>query len=223
MPIIETCKLTKKYRMGNIEINALKDVSFSINNGEFVAVTGPSGSGKSTLLNMIGLLDSPTSGKIMIDGIDAANLDFREKTRIRLKKVGFIFQFFNLLNNLTAVENVMIPYWMAGNSKLESKMRAKELLDSVGLKERINHLPKELSGGEQQRVAIARALVNNPSVILADEPTGNLDSKTTEEIISLFEELNRGGQTIIMVTHENELRERMSREIRLVDGKIKLP
>jgi len=218
--IIDLRGVHRHFRSGKETIRAIDDVDLSVQRKEFMAITGASGSGKTTLLNLMGLLDSPTSGTILIKGMDANTLNQREKSGIRLREIGFIFQFFNLQNNLTALENVMIPCWLAGKTRKESERRAAELLEKVGIGNRATHLPSELSGGQQQRVAIARAMVNSPSVILADEPTGNLDSQTTSEIIRLFEELNEEGQAIVMVTHERDLTERSHRTIKLTDGKI---
>ncbi len=218
--IIELKNVKRYFTSGKETVRAIDNVDFTVNCGEFITVTGPSGSGKSTLLNLIGLLDSPTGGEIRIQGDDIQKLTQREKSAIRMREIGFIFQFFNLQKNLTALENVMIPFWFNEHTRKESEERASELLQKVGLQHRVDHLPSELSGGQQQRVAIARALVNSPSVILADEPTGNLDSQTTKEIITLFEDLNRSGETIILVTHEKNLTECAGRSIELVDGRI---
>ncbi len=208
--------LKKVYYMGKIEVNALRGIDLGINKGEFVALMGPSGSGKSTLLNMTGLLDTPTSGKIVIDGIDVSSLNENERADFRLKKMGFVFQFFSLLMELNSLENVALPMIM-DNRKYE---HAASLLELVGIGDRANHFPSELSGGQQQRVAIARALANEPSIILADEPTANLDTESSNQIVDLFRELNNKGQTIIMVTHEPELGEKADRIIRIKDGKV---
>lgn len=218
--IIELQNVKRYFTTGKEIVRAIDDIDFQVSAGEFIAVTGASGSGKSTLLNLMGLLDSPTHGEVVINGKRGGKLSQKEKSIIRMKEIGFVFQFFNLQKNLTALENVMIPYWFAEHSRKESEKRAMELLRDVGLGHRINHLPFELSGGQQQRVAIARALVNSPSLILADEPTGNLDSQTTDEIIHLFEELNKRGQTIILVTHEKELTDFADRTIVLMDGRL---
>jgi len=219
-PVFELKDVKRYYPSGEVTVKAVDGISLEIHTGEFAAITGASGSGKTTLLNLMGLLDTPSSGRLLIVGRDASVLTRKEKSRFRLMKIGFIFQFFNLQKNLTALENVMLPNWMAGQTRKEAERRAEELLTRVGLEERMDHLPSELSGGQQQRVAIARALVNSPTVILADEPTGNLDSASTGEVIELFEELNREGQTIVLVTHEREISERTFRTIELRDGRI---
>lgn len=208
--------LKKVYYMGKIEVNALRGINLGINKGEFVVLMGPSGSGKSTLLNMAGLLDTPTSGRIVIDGIDVSSLNENERADFRLKKMGFVFQFFSLLMELNSLDNVALPMIM-DNRKYE---RASSLLELVGIGDRANHFPSELSGGQQQRVAIARALANEPSIILADEPTANLDTESSNQIVDLFRKLNNKGQTIIMVTHEPELGEKADRIIRIKDGKV---
>lgn len=220
MGLVETIELEKHYILGSVKIKALNGISISIKEGDFVAIMGASGSGKSTLLNMIGLLSAPTKGKVLLDDVDTSKISKREKADLRLKKIGFIFQFFNLQTNLTALENVMIPYWTNNHTKQESEKRAKQLLKLVGLSKRENHLPSELSGGESQRVAIARALVNSPKILLADEPTGNLDSRTTKDIMELFKELNKEGQTILIVTHEKDIGKIANKRIFLVDGKV---
>jgi len=202
--------------MGKIEVCALRGVDINIEEGEFVAIMGPSGSGKSTLLNMIGLLDSPTSGKIMIDNVDVSSLTENEMADFRLKKLGFIFQFFSLLMELNALENVAIPLIMDERSH----EKAAKLLETVGIGDRASHFPNELSGGQQQRVAIARALANDPAILLADEPTANLDTESANQIVQLFRELNDNGQTIVMVTHEPELGEKADRIIRIKDGRV---
>ncbi len=208
--------IKKIYYMGKIEVPALRGVDINIESGEFVALMGPSGSGKSTLLNMMGLLDTPTSGKIVIDGVDVSSLNDNERADFRLKKLGFVFQFFSLLMELNALENVALPMIM-DDRKYD---RAAALLELVGVGDRITHTPNELSGGQQQRVAIARALANEPAILLADEPTANLDTESSHQIIDLFRELNGRGQTIIMVTHEPELGEKTDRIIRIKDGKV---
>ncbi len=216
--LIQTKNLTKIYKLGEVEVPALKDVDLEVKNGEFISIMGPSGSGKSTLLNLLGCLDTPTSGKYLFDGVEInpqVNL-----AKIRSEKIGFVFQTFNLLPRLTAVENIEVPMIYRGASVAERKARALNLLGSVGLGERAKHRPTELSGGERQRVAIARALANNPSLILADEPTGNLDSKSGQEILKLLTELNRQGTTLIMVTHESYIAEKASRIVKIFDGRI---
>jgi putative ABC transport system ATP-binding protein len=217
--IIETRDLSKTYLMGKVEVPALIGVNIAIEKGEFIAIMGSSGSGKSTLLNMIGMLDTPTSGKVIIEGVDVSEMDENQRADFRLKKLGFIFQFFNLFMELTAIENVAFPMQIA--RRKDSRERAIKLLDQVGLSDRANHKPAELSGGQQQRVAVARALVNEPALLLADEPTANLDTKSSEQVISLLKELNKSGQTIVMVTHEPELGKRADRIIWLRDGMIK--
>lgn len=216
MILLELEGVKKIYYMGNIEVPALRGVDLNIDRGEFVAIMGPSGSGKSTMLNMLGLLDSPTSGKIVIDGVDVSSLDENGRADFRLRKLGFVFQFFSLLMELKAVENVALPMIM-DEKKFD---RASVLLDLVGMGDRLEHYPSELSGGQQQRVAIARALANEPAILLADEPTANLDTESSNQIVGLFRELNDKGQTIIMVTHEPDIGAKADRIIRLKDGQI---
>ncbi|HID71484.1 MAG TPA: ABC transporter ATP-binding protein [Thermoplasmata archaeon] len=219
-PVVKTAQLSKHYTQGNAVVKALDEVSLTVYKGEWVAVTGASGSGKSTLLNMIGLLDTPTSGEVFLNGISTSSLSQKEKTNIRLRKIGFVFQFFNLQTNLTALENVMLPAWLATNDRKKSMEKATSYLERVGLEKRMDHLPSQLSGGQQQKVAIARALVNNPEIILADEPTGNLDSTSTNEILEMFKEVNAMGHTLIMVTHERDIASMADRIITLHDGRI---
>ncbi len=218
--IIRLEKISKHYHVGSEIVKALQEVNLSINKNEFVAMMGPSGSGKSTLMNMLGCLDTPTSGHYHLNGMDVSKMSDNELAEVRNKEIGFVFQTFNLLPRSTALENVMLPLIYAGISKHERIRRAEEALASVQLADRINHKPNELSGGQRQRVAVARALVNKPSLILADEPTGNLDSKTSVEIISLLEEIHRMGNTIVLVTHEEDIAEHAHRIVRLRDGKI---
>lgn len=219
MKIVRTTNLKKVYRLGKVEVNALNGVDASIEEGEFVAIMGPSGSGKSTFLNMVGMLDVPTSGEIHLNGTEITKMDENTRTQYRLRNIGFVFQFFNLFMELTAVENVMFPMMLSGHPF--HRERAKELLEIVGLGKRVNHLPSELSGGEQQRVTIARALANKPKLLLTDEPTANLDTKTTREIMELFKKLNREQhQTMVMVTHDPELGAMADRIIRFRDGKV---
>ena len=220
-PAIKVIGLKKIYRVGPVRVPALRGVSFSIDKGEFVSIVGPSGCGKSTLLNMIGALDKPTQGKIIVDGIDITKLGERKLARFRNLKVGFIFQAYNLINRTTVLKNVELPAIVKGISSRIRRLKALKLLKLVGLEEKANRKPIEMSGGEQQRVAIARALMNDPTIVLADEPTGNLDSKTGEEIVSLLGKINKeNGATIIMVTHNLELANRTNRMIRLRDGQV---
>lgn len=221
MNIIETKSLKKTYLMGKVGVPALKGVDISIKKGEFVSIMGPSGSGKTTLLEIIGMLMNPSSGEICIDSACVSKMNENEMADFRLKNIGFVFQFFNLFMELTAIENVMLPAMMAGNSKEKYRRKAIELLKLVELEERTNHKPSELSGGEQQRVAIARALINNPKILLADEPTGNLDTKTSEKIIQVLRKLNEEqNQTIVVVTHEEYIGKKADRIIWLKDGLI---
>jgi len=216
--MIELENITKVYRMGKVEVPALRGITLNIERGEMLAIIGASGSGKSTLMHIIGCLDKPTLGSYLFEGADVNQLNDNRLAEIRSKKLGFVFQEYNLLSRASAVANVELPL-VYGDGRNRRK-RALEALERVGLAERANHKPTELSGGEQQRVAIARALVNNPAVILADEPTGNLDSAVTAEIISIFCQLNRDGITVIMVTHEMDIAEQTKRIIRLYDGKV---
>lgn len=218
--IIKTFEIVKKYVMGSEELYALNGVSISIKKNEYVAIMGPSGSGKSTLMNIIGCLDTPTSGIYELAGQNVSKLDDSELASVRNKEIGFVFQTFNLLPRSNALHNVELPLIYAGVTRTERIERAKEALNKVGLSDRMMHKPNELSGGQRQRVAIARALVNNPSIILADEPTGNLDSKTGNEIMELFDSLHEQGNTIILVTHEDFIAEHAKRIIRLRDGRV---
>lgn len=218
--IVRVENLTKVYQMGKVPVRALDQVDLEVEEGGFVSIIGPSGAGKSTMLNMLGLLDNPTDGEIFIKGKKTSTLTQTEKAGVRLTNLGFVFQFFNLFPELTALENAMLPLMMAGHPGRECRRRAEELLQKVGLGDRLHHKPAELSGGQQQRVAIARALVNGPELLLADEPTGNLDSKTAEQVLELFNDLHREGQTIILVTHEETLARKTKRIIRLVDGRV---
>lgn len=218
--LISMSNIWKTYQMGVEELHALKDVSFKVNKGEYLAIIGPSGSGKSTLMNLIGCLDSPTSGQYWINGQLVSDMTDDELARIRNKEIGFVFQTFNLLSRATALHNVELPLIYAGMRAGERHEKAIESLESVELGDRVTHKPNELSGGQRQRVAIARALVNHPSILLADEPTGALDSKTSAEIMLLFEKLHAEGNTIIIVTHEHEVAERAHRIITIRDGRI---
>ena len=219
-PIIEIEKLVRNFRLGKQEIKVLKAISFSIQKNEYVALMGPSGSGKSTLMNLLGCLDTPTSGKYILNNQDVSQLSDDELAQIRNKEIGFVFQTFNLLPRATALDNVALPLIYAGMSKTKREDRAMEVLTEVGLSDRVTHKPNELSGGQRQRVAVARALVNSPSIILADEPTGNLDSKTSLEIMGLLDIIHKAGNTIILVTHEEEIAQHAHRIIRLRDGNI---
>ncbi|MFA5183480.1 MAG: ABC transporter ATP-binding protein [Syntrophales bacterium] len=218
--VVTINNVTKTYLMGKVEVRALQGISLLVTKGEFLSIMGPSGCGKSTMMHIIGCLDRPTSGHVLLDDVDIDELDDNSLAEIRNKKVGFVFQTFNLLPKLNAVENVELPLIYAGLKPDERRERALELLELVGLKERAFHRPSEMSGGQSQRVAIARALANNPSIIMADEPTGNLDSKSGEEIIHLFKELNKKGITLIMVTHDQDIANFSKRIIRLKDGLV---
>ena len=220
MSVIEVKDITKHYLLGTQTVQALRGVSFGIDKGEFIAIMGPSGSGKSTLMNIIGCLDSPTGGTYHLNNQEVSKLDGDELAGIRNKEIGFVFQNFHLLARNSALDNVMLPLKYAGVEKSDQIIRAKEVLSQVGLSSRIDHQPSELSGGQQQRVAIARALVNNPSIIFADEPTGNLDSQTGHDVMELFHNLNNQGQTIILITHENEVAAEAQRTIFIKDGLI---
>jgi len=220
MALIETRDLWKTYRMGSEEIHALQGVSMQIERGEYVAIMGPSGSGKSTLMNLIGCLDTPTRGSYLLNGQQVRELEDDELARIRNEEIGFVFQTFNLLPRATALHNVELPLVYAGVSGPDRRARALDALARVELSDRVTHKPNELSGGQRQRVAVARALVNNPSILLADEPTGNLDSKTGLEILTLFERLHATGNTIILITHEADVAEYAHRAIHLRDGQI---
>ncbi|MEM7819242.1 MAG: ABC transporter ATP-binding protein [Candidatus Aenigmatarchaeota archaeon] len=219
MNIVELKNVHKTYMLDEVELNVLNGIDLKVKKGEFMSIVGPSGSGKSTLLHIIGALDRPTKGHVFIGGKDTSKMDDNELAWIRGRRIGFVFQTFNLISRLTALENVILPMWFAdfdGNRK----DRAIELLKEVGLEKRINHLPTQLSGGERQRVAIARALVNNPDIIVADEPTGNLDSKTGKEIINIFKKIHNDGATLILVTHDLDIAKVAEREIHIKDGVI---
>jgi putative ABC transport system ATP-binding protein len=219
-PVVETLDLKKTYLLGKVPVNALKGVNLKVEKGDFIAILGPSGSGKSTLLNMIGALDKPTEGKVFIDGLDVSTLNDNQLADLR-RRIGFVFQFFNLIPRLDAKANVELPMAIPGVSKAERRKHTAELLEIVGLQERMDHKPAELSGGERQRVAIARALANKPKFLLMDEPTGNIDSKTAKEIIGLVKRLNEDdGVTIIMVTHDQQLAMQANRILKMLDGSI---
>jgi putative ABC transport system ATP-binding protein len=218
--IIELSKIVKNYKVGTHIVRALRSVSLDIKRNEYVAIMGPSGSGKSTLMNLIGCLDTPTSGKYVLNSNDVSKLEDDQLADIRNNEIGFIFQTFNLLPRYSALENVTLPLIYAGYAKNERIERAKEVLEDVQLTDRITHKPNELSGGQRQRVAVARALVNKPSIVLADEPTGNLDSKTSLDIMDLFDDIHKAGNTIIVVTHERDIALRARRVVRLIDGEV---
>jgi putative ABC transport system ATP-binding protein len=220
--VIRTEELWKTYEMGAEKVHALRGVSFQVQHGEYVAIMGPSGSGKSTLMNLIGCLDTPTSGRYWLNGKLVSEMDDDELAHIRNKEIGFVFQTFNLLPRANALHNVELPLIYNGTPRAVRLEMAKRALERVGLGDRLNHKPNELSGGQRQRVAIARALVNNPSIILADEPTGNLDSQTSQEIMSLFDDLHRQGNTIILVTHEHDIAAHAHRVLHILDGRINL-
>ncbi len=219
-PLISIKKLTKTYVLGEQIVNALKGVSLDINKGEYVALMGPSGSGKSTLMNIMGCLDSPSQGEYWLNQNEVSKMSDSELSGVRNEEIGFVFQTFNLLNRMTALENVALPLVYSGVSRKDREERASLVLERVGLQDRMLHKPNELSGGQRQRVAVARALVNNPNLLLADEPTGNLDTKTSHEIMALFEEIHNQGNTIVLVTHEEDIAQHAKSIVRLRDGMI---
>ena len=219
--IIKTENLTKDYETGTQVVSALKGINLSVEKGEFLSIMGPSGSGKTTLMNIIGCLDSPTNGSYFLNNKSVSKLDDDELAKIRNDEIGFVFQSFHLLARNTAFDNVMLPLKYAGIGKEEATKRSNDVLDLVGLSSRAKHTPSELSGGQQQRVAIARALVNEPSILFADEPTGNLDSKTGQDVMKIFKDLNNNGQTIILITHEDSIAKQSNRIITIMDGLIK--
>jgi len=218
--VIEIHDIVKNYQVGSVIVRALRSLSVNIDRNEYVAIMGPSGSGKSTLMNLIGCLDTPTSGSYNLNGTDVSKMEDNMLAEIRNKEIGFIFQTFNLLPRYTALENVTLPLIYAGVPKVEREQLAVDTLTQVGLEDRMSHKPNELSGGQRQRVAIARALVNKPSIILADEPTGNLDSKTSVDIMGLLDEIHKKGNTVIVVTHEEDIAKHAARIIRLIDGEV---
>lgn len=218
--VIEINNIVKNYQVGTVIVRALRDVSLNIDRNEYVALMGPSGSGKSTLMNLLGCLDTPTKGEYILNGTDVSKLEDNQLAEIRNKEIGFIFQTFNLLPRYTALENVMLPLIYAGTPKADREKIATDVLDQVGLLDRMTHKPNELSGGQRQRVAIARAMVNKPSIILADEPTGNLDSKTSLDIMRLLKDIHSNGNTVILVTHEEDIALHAKRIVRLLDGEV---
>lgn len=219
-PVISLENVEKVYQMDEVEVHALRGINLSIHEGEFVSIMGPSGSGKSTMLHIIGCLDNPSSGKVFLGGEDVSQLGSSKLARIRGREIGFVFQFFNLYPTLNTIENVELPMMILDVDKTVRRKKAKELLESVGMGDRIHHLPSQLSGGQRQRMAIARALANDPSVLLADEPTGNLDSKSGEEILSIFKKLNEEGRTVVVVTHNQSIAKSAEKIVKMKDGLV---
>lgn len=219
-PVISLENVEKVYQMDEVEVHALRGINLSIHEGEFVSIMGPSGSGKSTILHIIGCLDNPSSGNVFLRGEDVSQLGSSKLARIRGREIGFVFQFFNLYPTLNTIENVELPMMILDVDKKVRRKKAKELLESVGMGDRIHHLPSQLSGGQRQRMAIARALANDPSVLLADEPTGNLDSKSGEELLSVFKRLNKEGRTVIVVTHDQSIAESAEKIVKMKDGLV---
>ena len=221
MPVIQTQDLVKEYIVGTQSVKALNGINLLVEKGEFISIMGPSGSGKTTLMNIIGCLDKPTYGSYYLNNKSVSDLSEDELANIRNEEIGFVFQSFHLLARNSALDNVMLPLKYAGTNKIDAIKRSKKVLEQVGLSDRVSHAPSELSGGQQQRVAIARALVNKPSILFADEPTGNLDSKTGDDVMNLFKELNKDGQTIILITHEDGIARQSNRIITIMDGLVK--
>ena len=221
MSVIQTQDLVKEYFVGTQSVKALNGINLSVEKGEFISIMGPSGSGKTTLMNIIGCLDKPTDGSYYLNNKSVSDLSEDELANIRNEEIGFVFQSFHLLTRNSALDNVMLPLKYAGTNKIDAIKRSKKVLEQVGLSDRASHAPSELSGGQQQRVAIARALVNKPSILFADEPTGNLDSKTGDDVMNLFKELNKDGQTIILITHEDGIARQSNRIITIMDGLVK--
>jgi putative ABC transport system ATP-binding protein len=220
LPVLDVQNVTKTYGEGETEVHALRGVSLTVQRGDYVAIMGSSGSGKSTLMNILGCLDVPTDGRYLLDGVDVSELNDRQLALVRNRRIGFVFQSFNLIPRTTALANVELPLAYAGVKGAERRQRAKAALDLVGLADRAGHEPNQLSGGQQQRVAVARALVTSPALLLADEPTGNLDSQSTQDVLSILDRLNTSGRTVVVITHEPDVAEHARRLIRLVDGRI---
>jgi putative ABC transport system ATP-binding protein len=219
-PVLELRDVSKVYQMGEEKVHALSDFNLAVDDNDYMSIVGPSGSGKSTLLHMLGLLDTPTGGEIFIDGTPVSRLSDNERATMRGKKIGFVFQVFNLVPSLTAAENVALPMMIQGASRQEREEKAAKVLESLGMGDRLHHLPSELSGGQRQRVAMSRALINDPELILADEPTGNLDSKTGEEVVKLFDKLHKEGRTLIIVTHDPDIARHAKEQVNIRDGMV---